>query len=897
MSFFSKKGVGMFRAIRNMMAAEAAGFEDVAGAQAAFNEQQRAQYQDNIPNMFLVQNQASKDALSQFNSATGVANPLARTVTNIPYNVGAAAVSKELSPDILSQMAACETAGLDSLIQGQDSTKSIRCGWLYKNGDAGPSINRGVLGTAAGPLPFTNLGGGEGKYYWNLVDAQKQVARDLCASLTNCQSVQDSRYVGKCAYDPVSGKGVPIFPNGSLMFPNEPTLSANPRTLIRSRDACPPPPAPGTPAFNFQQAALRRDVCAPLANGTYSRDCILSQVRNAGCSDTGALAAALAGSSGSIADYTGAFRAGNAAFKLYQQRAAFPLLEGALKDGSVGLDVALDNFKVLGSEAKKQTVTGLQAAARDLCLEGGALDRFDFCSELTDTTSAPYSIECLRREWIKRGGTPAGQLYPSESTIGVWNGIRTWGLVRSRMDTLAREAQKASYAGATNVTEGFATQRIAEGFDNTGALMQLATSHVPRRLTKRKGIFEPYTDTPTAQEKQSSALAAFYGIVRQPVRVTRMPFIVGVETYWFNRSNNTFLGRALNYNLPKINTAGTIPIVNVADNVQMIMLTNMRPAEDMKIQIGGVTDDGLTVMLNKNYEQSMSGQVKDTSQELSRYYPQGATSHTNKVCWDLVAGGPNVITADWYEAAGYANFELFYRDCGKEQRKEFPAGVFSLIQEPEAPFLDFHYRDGRLVERRLPALFEARASGGAAADPFRSAVRLMRNGSITLPTPVAVGAWRTLVVRWTCNVLPIDRQVFMSYGSLFEVAMKGKKTAVKFTGPNLTRTLEWETGYVLGETYLFYVNMRSSFEGQTPDIFSVGVMPTAFFKTGADMPLLTARTARGEPLFNSSDSHVLTLGTAAGISADVGIQGVQFFDYELKGGDLKRVVEDSWLRM
>ena len=874
----------MFRAIRNMMATEVAGFEDAARAQA-FNEQQRVQYQEGLPNMFFVQTQAEKDALRQFNSATNVANPLSQTVTNLPYNVGDAAIPKELSPDILSQMAACENAGLDGLIQGQDPTKSVRCGWIYKNGPTGPSINRGVLGTAAGPFSFTGVRGDEGKYYWNLMDAQKQVSRDLCASLTNCQAVQDSRYVGKCAYDPVSGKGVPIFPNGNLMFPNDPTLSANPQTLIRSANACPPPPAPGTPAYNYQQASQGRDVCAKLPNGTYSRDCMLGQVRNAGCSDAGALAAALAGPSGSIADYSGAFRSGNAAYKLYQQRAAFPLLDGALKDGSVGLDVALDNFKALSTEAKKQTVTGLQSAARDLCLEGGALDRFDFCSELTDTTPAPYSLECLRREWTKRGGTPAGQLYPSESTIGMWNGIRTWGLVRSRMDALAREAQKASYP-------------VAEGFDNTGALMQLATSHVPER--RRQRLFEPFATEPTAQEKQASALAALYGIVPQPIRATPMPYIVGVETYWFNRSNNTFLGRALNYDLPKINTGGAIPIVNAADNVQMIMLTNMRPAEDMKIQIGGVTDDGLAVILNKNYQRAAEGSVKDTSQEFNRYYLQGAASHTNKACWDLVAGGPNVITADWYEAAGYANFELFYRDCTQGTqgaRKEFPAGVFSLLQEPEAPFLDFHYRDGRLIEQRLPALFDARASGGAAADTVRGGVRLMRNGLITFVTPVAVGAWRTQVVRWTCNVLPVDRQVFMSYGSLFEVYMQGTKTYVKFTGPNLTRTLEWETGYVRGETYIFYVNMRSSFEGQLPDIFSVGVMPESFFKTGADMPLLSARTGRGEPLFNSSDSHVLTLGTAAGVSADVSIQRVQFFDYELKGGDLKRVVEDNWLRM
>ncbi len=869
----------MFRAIRNLVAQDVAGFED-----RGFAEEQRQLYQESIPNMFYVQNKTKKDALREFNDVTGVVNPLTRTVSNIPYNVGDAAQSLELSSDIITQLAACETATLDGLIQNQDPSKGMRCGWIYKNGPAGPTINRGVLGTKEGPMSYSGVRGDEGKYYWNLLEAQKAVAGDLCASLTDCQSVQDPGYVGKCAFDPIRGRGVPIFPNGSLMFPTDATMTANPQSLIRSRDACPPPPAPGTPAYNFQQTQ-GRDVCAQLPNGTFSRDCMLAQVKTGGCSDNGALALAL--TKGTLTDYSAGL-SNNRAYEVYQARTRFPLIEGAIKDGSVGLSVALDNFKALATEAKKSSVSGLQAAARDLCLESGAIDRFDFCSELTDTTPPPYSLECLRREWTKRGGTPAGRLYPTESTIGNWNAIQTWGGVQRRMSELAREAQKATYAQG----------QVKEPFDNTGALIQLETSHVP---TGRRGrdLFEPFTDR-TPQQSQTAAMLDFYGIQRQPIRPNPMPYIVGVETYWFNRTNNTFLGRVLSSNPPKIDTRGIIPIVNAADNVQLIMISNLRPADDMSIQIGAVTDDGVAVMLNKNYEKKALGTIRDGTDEFSRYYAQGVTEHTNKVCWNLVRVGPNVVVADWFEQVGGARFDLFYRDCGKAQvttRKEFPAGIFSLTQEPEAPFLDFHYRDGRLVERRLAAAFEARATGGAQADAVRGAVRLMRNGAVTLPTPIAASAWRSVTLRFVCYAVPVDRQVFYTYGSMFQIYMEGGKMVVKFTGPNLTRSESWAVNWVRGETYVLYINMRSSFEGQHPDIFSVALLTEAEALRGADPAVRSLRTGRGEPLYNQTDSYGVVLGSTDAVSVDFGVQRLRFFDYELKGGDLKRDAEDKWLRL
>ena len=880
--------VGMFRAIRNLMAAEAAGFQDGGSQDAAFRDEQRVLYQDSLPNMFYVKSQAEKDALKGIDSALSVANPLTRTIETPSYSVYNAATSAELSPDVISKMSACESATLDSLITGQNPSQALRCAWLYKPGPSGAIVNRGVLGTKEGPVFSTGQTEGA-TYYWDLYDAQKKVAGDLCRSLTDCASVQNSTYTGKCAFDPVSGRGVPIFPNGTLMFPNEPSLSANPATLIRSRNACPAPPAPGTPAYQLQQKQ-GVDICAPLPNGTFSRDCMLQQVKAGGCSADGSLALALS-EARNLNDYGAELRK-KKAYDIYQKRAQFPLEAGALKDGSVALNVALDNFKALSGEANKTTLNGLQAAARDLCLESGVLDRFDFCSELASTTPPPYSLECLRKEWIRLGGLPTGRLYPTEQNIGDWNALPRWMDVTKKINALRDNAQKSRY-------EGFNGGKIKEKFDNTGALMQLASSHVPTQRRRRgfAGLFEGFQDD-AGQQSQSQALLDLYGIQRQQLKVAPMPFIAGVEVYWFNRSNNTFLGRSLSYDAPKIDTRGSIPIVNAADNVQMVMITNVRPTEDMSIRVGAVSDDGIAVTLNRTYQLTAENTLRNTSDEFARYRDQGATEHTNSACWNLVRGGPNLMVADWYERAGNARFELFYRGCADNNtsaKKQFPSHFFSLTKEPEAPFLDFHYRDGRIVERRLSALFDVRATGGANQDPVRGAVQLMRNGALTFPTPISVNAWRSLTVRFVCYALPLDRQVLLMYGSLFQIYMEKGKTYMKITSPNLTQTREWETGLVSGEVYILYVNMRSSFQGGAPDILSIGLMPQSFYATGQNPSLIQVRTPRGLPLYNTSDSHTLVLGSTDAISTNFGIQTVRFYDYELNGADLKRDAEDKWL--
>ncbi len=832
------------------------GFADAAD----FKAEQRTLYQTSLPNIIPVPDEKAKDGLKGVVNALKTVNPITRTVKTEGVDVYNYAMSTEIPENVRAMMRACETAQLDQLITNQNPHQTVRCAWIYEKGPSGtaPKQSRGVLGTSAGPLAFTGVQTAAANYYWDPLEAQKIMARDRCAELVTCENVENSDYAGKCAYDPIKGRGVPIFPNGQLMFPNDPSLSANPANLIRKRGQCPPPPPPGSPAAEFQQS---RDVCAPLSNGTLSRDCIIQQVRTAGCQDQGALMLALQ-SPGSLNDYSANLRKSKS-YSVYQQRASVPLLETVIKDGSTSKDVALSNFRALASESSKSDATGLQAAARDMCIKTGTLDGFDFCSELTDTTLPPYTIECLRKEWTKRGGLATGALYPSEATLAsYWNKIPTWGMVLRDMGRLASEVRDVSYKGETK--EAFADM--------------------------------------TAEQRQRTALKSFYGIERQPPPPKQIAAMAGVEVFWIDMTTNTFLGRVISNAPPVIDAAGQIPIVNKADNVQMVLITNVRPAEDGLWRIGAITDDGVSVRVNKNYKPVPVGTTVNSADEMSRYYIQPPTKHVNDACWELVKGGPNIIIGDWYEAAGHARFELFAVPCqgqgsaSAQAQVKIPADVYTLTQEGDAPYLSYEYVAGAgLRERRLPALFESPHNGGAYLGTDN--VRLMRNGWITLKKPVLVNSWRSLTVHFTPYVKPSDRQVFMSYGSLFEIYFQDAKTYVKFSGPSVTKTISWDTGYEVGETYIFHVNMRSSFEGSVPDIMTFGVMPRSWYAAGKWRGGIELRMPKNQPLYNMTDNHTFTFGSDKGlVSADAGIKSVRLFDYELDASDLARDASNKWVR-
>ena len=238
----------MFRALSNLISGGAdESFIDQKSA--AYTATSRTMFQEQLPNIIPVKTNAIKDSMRTAVAALTTMDPITRNTNKEDVDIYTYAASTEIPEHIKRRINFCETGKLDILLANQRPSEKIRCGWLYEKGVTGtaPKINRGVLATSAGPLSFAlKPGSNNGKFYWNLLEEQKAIARDRCNELTLCSNVENSEFAGKCAYDPVRGRGVPIFPDGRLMFPNDPGLTANPANLIMKRGSCPAPPPPGS---------------------------------------------------------------------------------------------------------------------------------------------------------------------------------------------------------------------------------------------------------------------------------------------------------------------------------------------------------------------------------------------------------------------------------------------------------------------------------------------------------------------------------------------------------------------------------------------------------------------------------------------------------------------------
>jgi hypothetical protein len=74
---------------------------------------------------------------------------------------------------------------------------------------------------------------------------------------------------------------------------------------------------------------------------------------------------------------------------------------------------------------------------RTLFLQDSALKGFDFCDDLADATTAPYSTECLQKLFLKMGGGNIGTIYPNEFiTTTYYNTFTNWGKVRGHLSRL-----------------------------------------------------------------------------------------------------------------------------------------------------------------------------------------------------------------------------------------------------------------------------------------------------------------------------------------------------------------------------------------------------------------------------------------------------------------------------
>jgi hypothetical protein len=841
-------------------------FQDLS----SFTRSQTNVFNTQLPNQYpttLATTSASKpqDILRNASNSLITFDPNTRQPLQSETNLSAYATSVEISQELQDAQQRCKTATLDDLINTQAPNSKIRCGWIYSKGKPGdqPKVSTGALGTRQGPAGFFQNPGGQ--WFWNLEDAKKAMDGDRCAAMTNCKSVGDSKFQG-CAYSTTRGIGVPVNPDGTLAYPRDAVLSAPPSSLVTTPDKCPAPPAPGSPRYELQRS---RDLCTPLPDGRLSRDCMLQQIMAAGCKQDGSLYQALINQA-QPTNYAAGLNTA-LAYRRYQQLAANPLLEAAVRDGKTTVDVALGTFKNLAEASKDVQETVLSYAARDLCVSKGTIDTFDFCLELNDNSRAPFSLSCLQTEFRKAGGQPAGSEYPTSANMSQWNALETWRAVKDRIGALAAQTKSSD------------------------------------EIVQRR------------------ALANFLGIRRQPQAFQQIPRIPGLEVLWFNRGTNTFIGRRtglLNSTFPSFSTSGEVDGTGLRDFVEYFVITNVRPTTDLKIRMRLETDDGIIFTLNREVNsRSTRGTFIDTADTFGANFDQAPTGYNQKTCWDLKSAGPNYVMGFWQESGGHAHSQISYAPCNGGGFQPFPNEWLSLTQEPDAPLFSWQglrSADGVLGfnERRMPSTMGIAASpqttvvaqtAATGIGNLDAVLQLKQNGNGfgQVARNIAMNSWRTFTMLFSTNSRVANGKV-LDFGPL-QISITNGKLAVSWSSATLmvntnTQPLSWTIPTTGRNYYYVYVNMRSDMKNQYPNRLTLSFAAASEYLAGrvsvANMTGNTASftTSGSAPLYNVSDAAILYLGDRNTVAtADINVAFARLFDYELDDTDVGRDIGNKWL--
>jgi len=383
------------------------------------------------------------------------------------------------------------------------------CGWLYQPSDGiNPIVDRGALGSYDGPvygMPGEADAIGPGMTFTMDLDKARISQADsiskgtqgfknmegftgtmLANTCKNMQyiSKQDQDYYGFCT---TSGRVIPIETDSSggvsATYPDHITYGCLPDNIIPASSApggCSVVKEPSNEGyFNYKQANMQGEAAgAGLRQGlgiqgnlaeafqqpVWSRhegfanaqltalggcrspltsECIALAARNAGCSDQGTLIASLTGPA------KGNQLVNTKAYKAYQSGANPGLTPAMFRDGKMTIGTAMQDFSALIGNITNGATEGVKMAARDLCLESGTYDSYDFCAqEMTNSTTiqTPDQLKCIQQDWVTNGGTPNGTAYPNAPTGQTYQSFlqNMWKMVSNMRSPNAITSQQAT---------------------------------------------------------------------------------------------------------------------------------------------------------------------------------------------------------------------------------------------------------------------------------------------------------------------------------------------------------------------------------------------------------------------------------------------------------------------
>jgi hypothetical protein len=272
----------------------------------------------------------------------------------------------------------------------------------------------------------------------------------------------------------------------------------------------------------------------------------------------------------------------------------------------------------------------IQTGSRDIYLKG-AVERFDFCTELLDPTPGPFPLECLQNEFIRQGGQRTGTLYPTQGNLAFWNSKKKWLHVKQEIEQIIL---------GTLDTRPIAKQEAMKGFYGVG-------------LGKEAIPLEPQH---------------------------------GVELFWFTHHTDitkptTFLGRRIRAMISHLNSPTNQP-------GSLVFFTSLVSNNWSQAQFRVNSLNGFSLYFNSHMSRVYNNKMETNGTELASLHNGGkATSVSNPI---TLRPDINRLSGYMYygEGPAYYKLEVESNEFGPGW-KELPRTVLQLTQEPFAPMISF----------------------------------------------------------------------------------------------------------------------------------------------------------------------------------------------------------------
>jgi hypothetical protein len=684
--------------------------EAFADPHASYLDQQGSYY-DTLPNMIL----APTSGLPGFDKAIQSADPSGKGRQEYAVERPNEIFRSDVTPSLAALAAQCSSSTVDELIAagGGATAGGLGCGWMYTpppRGSGVPVLSKGALGDAKGParvgheaLPSYK------KWFFDLQEAKRTALLDKCKAMNACTDLDQNAGCGWCQD---TNQGVPVDAAGKPLYPSDPRGGCT--AVVKDAASCPAPPAGPQPVLDR--------TCEPVS-GRLSATCLYRHVMSAGCTDRGALAVALG--SPSPGNYIGSIENGKA-MSLYQRVAQPPLALDVFRQGATTVDAVLREVRQLAANTAQPTNSAIGAAARDLCLQRGAVNGYNDCFDLPDTQPAPFELACLQQIFLKMGGQPAGTAYPSAANIASYNSMGTLGAVKQSWSAMA---------------------------------------------SRMRGVREGFADV-TDYDAQRTAMTQFLGITPEK-GIARAPYTQGVEVLWMvcvpsdPKRVAGFLKRTIERDWVQLRAgpSGVSQLGGLAYGC-MVQMTDVRVPSDAAVQYTVTVDDGFWIATNQPADVDRRAMATPSADEPGLFENngyQGPTKYDSKAVTIYRGGKPNITKAFYQDCGGGWNaFELVFRPM------VFKPAMYSLTCERNAPFLTYEVspKSGAWEELRNPGLFgqfmgaqnpeyHLRAEEKLGV-PGKKAFMRMNGASSALNMPnLAFQSWRTMTFAVRFQTMPV----------------------------------------------------------------------------------------------------------------------------------------------